>query len=240
MQPKNFTIKPNGFKEVRKRVLIRTIPILLIALSTGLSISYYNQSKKDGDSTVLYIVIPLLLVYGCISISRSLKKRKQIFESFTLTIDANSIWRDLKDTPSIHIFLTEIEQIHILPNRDLVIKTKEKANLIWVPSQVQDFEELKAMLSEIKPLEENDSIIKKQKWAWALAFASMALLAFVFISTNKIIVILCGIALIGYSIYVIEKARKSKHIDHKTKRGMLWYVVLMVAVIMKIAYVLVG
>ena len=76
----------------------------------------------------------------------------QIFESFTLSIDNNSIWRDLKNTPSIRLFRTEIEEINILPNRSITIKSKQKENLIWIPSQLEDLEELKCILSEIKPL----------------------------------------------------------------------------------------
>ena len=236
METKQFKVKPNGFKEVRNKVLLKLVPLFLIAITIGFAISYFNMKQKDGDLTSTFIALPILLIYGTISIFRSLKRRKQIFESFTLSIDNNSIWRDLKNTPSIHLFRTEIEEINILPNKSITIKSKQKENLIWIPSQLEDFEELKSILSEIKPLKKDASLPKKITRGWILIFLSLGVLAITFISTIKWLVTLAGIALLSFSIWLIRETRKSNNIDYKTKRSMLWYVVLMVAVIAKVIY----
>jgi hypothetical protein len=240
MQPKLYTIRPEGFNEVRNKILTKLIPLFILAISVGTYTSFSNLNFQDGDYTSLYIAIPVFLIYGLFSISRSLNRRKKMFESYSLSIDENSIWRDIKDTPSIHLYRSEVEQIQVLPNKVILIKTREKGNMIYVPAQVSNYDDLVNVLSEIKPLEQSDSILKKQRWSILASIAMLGFLVLTFTSSNKFIVTFSGVGLLILSILLLRKVKGNNNIDYKTKRGLNWYWFLMAVIILRVVFIWIG
>ena len=53
-----FKLRPDGFKEIKKQMLIRTTPIILIALIVGIVIGTVNSKDKVTEINVLPFVIP--------------------------------------------------------------------------------------------------------------------------------------------------------------------------------------
>ena len=47
-----FKIQQEGFKEIRKQMLIRTVPIMLVAVTAGILISSINSRKQAGDINI--------------------------------------------------------------------------------------------------------------------------------------------------------------------------------------------
>ena len=53
-----FKIRQDGFKEIRKALLIKAIPISLLAIFGGLAISYINTNGQQNIVNILPFVIP--------------------------------------------------------------------------------------------------------------------------------------------------------------------------------------
>jgi hypothetical protein len=85
-----FKIRQDGFKEIKKQLLIRTLPIMLIAVTVGIAISSMNSKDKAGDVNVLPIIIPLAAVSVGFGLYRGVNRQKSLFESYTLTIQITS------------------------------------------------------------------------------------------------------------------------------------------------------
>jgi len=240
MQPKLYTIRPGGFKEIRQKLLMRLIPLFLIVFFVVGYLNFSSLKYTEGDYTSIYFASAIFLFYGVFGISRTLNKRKKMFESYSLSIDANSIWRDIKDTPSIHLYRTEIEKIQVLPNKSLLIKSKEKENMICVPAQVSNYDDLVNILSEIKPIEPTGSLLKKQIWVLLATIGALGLIVLTFYHHNKYIVTVSGASLVILSIIFLKKIKANNNIDYKTKRGLNWYWVLMVVLVIRVIFIWLG
>lgn len=77
-----FKIKENGFDEIKKKTLYRTLPIVAIAAIGGLSISLFNSNGETVDMNVLLFLIPMILGTLAIGLFKGLNRQKQIFNSF--------------------------------------------------------------------------------------------------------------------------------------------------------------
>ena len=226
-----FKLKPEGFKELRNTMLKRAVPSLLIASAGGLAISHFNPNAPSGDVSVLPVVIPMLLGAAAFGLYRGIKRQKQIFDSYILTLHPDSISREQHNTPTISIAKTEVSEIIRNPDGGFTIKGNSAVNLIGVPAQVDEYEKLEKALSAIKEITIKTAEPVFQKFQSLGALVMVGLMAAVYISTNKLVVGICGPALLvlmGYSFFEIQR---SKNIDNKTKRIRWWLILIAMSVI---------
>ena len=62
MTMQQFKIRQEGFKEIRKNMLLPTIPLLLIVVTAGITLSIINSKGKANDVNVLPFLIPFALI----------------------------------------------------------------------------------------------------------------------------------------------------------------------------------
>src|ERR1700733_4431838 len=55
-----FKIRQDGIKDIKKQAVIRTLPVILIAVTVGIVISSINSKDNAADKNVLPVVIPLI------------------------------------------------------------------------------------------------------------------------------------------------------------------------------------
>ena len=230
-----FKIKEGSFKEIRNAMLAKAIPVSLLTVAGGLAISHFNTNVQQSEINVFPFVIPIVLGALAFGLYRGIKRQKEIYESYVLTIDDNGIKREQLNTPTIAISKADLTEVIVNPNRSITIKGNSSVNVILVPSQVDDYEKLVKALSEMRQISNRSSEPIFQKYRVLLSILTIALMAAVYISKNKIIVGVSGtvlLAILGYSIFEI---RRSKNVDLKTKREM-WLVILVVASIAGVMY----
>lgn len=230
-----FKIRQNGFKEIRKAMLIKAIPISLLAVIGGISISYFNTNVQQSEVNVYPFVIPLGLAALAFGLYRGVNRQKEIFDSYILTIDDNGITREQHNTPTITISKADISEIIKNSNRSITIKGDSKVNVISIPSQIDNYERLEKLLLEIKQISLKASEPFFQKFRGLLSVLTIGLMAAVYISKDKIIVGVCGTILLvvfGYSFFEVQR---SKNIDSKTKKS-IWWLLLVIASIICVMY----
>ncbi len=230
-----FKIKQDGFKEIRKVILIRTIPISLLTAFAALAISHFTENGQQSDVNVLPFVIPIILGAMALGLYRGIKRQKTIFESYILTIDNTCIKREQHNTPTITISNTDIREIIKTSNGSFTIKGTSNINMIGVPSQIDDYKKLEKSLAEIRKITIKNSEPFLQKFRGLLSILIIGLMAAVYISKDKIIVGLSGtvlLVILGYSFFEVQK---SKNIDSKTKNAR-WWLILVIASIIGVMY----
>jgi hypothetical protein len=212
-----FRNKPEGFKEVRKLILIRTIPITLIGMGTGLAVN--GSAVQNGIAFFLTLFI-LLLISLSIGLYIGIKRQKELFESYILSIDEVSITREQKNTPMIKLLKEEIKEIIKVKNGNFEIKGTKAGDLITVYAQIENYENLERKLNQIKSITIKSSHFFNEKLRTpAIAIFASLLMAIVYMASNKIIVGISGIVLTGSLIWSFFKTQRSKNIDIKTKQG---------------------
>lgn len=155
---KEFIIKENGFSEIRTSTLKLAIPtlILLAVLPMIIGLSIWSNGFTTNLKTVFFIV-PTLILILFLAIYTGMKRAKKQFESFKLIIDKDQIIRRQLyiKVKEISIPINEVKSITSNKKGGITIKGKSDSPLqiIFVPKQIESFEKLKRMLSEILPIE---------------------------------------------------------------------------------------
>ena len=189
-----FKIRQNGFKEIKNKMLVRIVPIMLIAVTGGIVISTTNSTGKTGEINTLPFVIPIMALALGSGIYRGVNRQKKLFDSYTLTITNNLITREQFNTPTISIYFTDIKEIVKHKNGGFIIKGKDARDLIVIPSQIDNYLQLEETLQEIQPIVTKESILFLQKYQWLAGLLTVGLMICVYTVNNKIIVALTGAA----------------------------------------------
>lgn len=235
-----FKIRQDGFKEIKKQMLIRTIPIMLVAVIVGIVISSINSKDETGDINVLPIVIPLVAVAVGYGIYRGVNRQKAIFESYSLTFTNNLITREQQNTPTISIYFNDVKEITKHKNGSLTIKGKDATDLIQIPAQIDNDYKLETILQDIQPIAFKDKVSFLEKYQSLSGLLTGGLMLCVYVVNNKIIVGIAGVTLLVWMIWSFIKIRRSKNVDNKTKKSMWWILIVLASVIAVMIFKLTG
>jgi hypothetical protein len=225
-----FKSKRDGFKEIRKKMLLRLIPTLLIAGAVGIMISTINSKQNGNDINVLPIIIPITAAALVFGIYRGVNRQKAIYESYTLTITDNLVTREQLNTPTISIYFNDIREIAKHKNGGFTIKGKETVDLIQVPVQIDDYLQLEKALQQIQAIVEKDKVSFIEKYQSLTGLVTAGLMLCVYTVHNKIIVALTGSTLVALMVWSFIKIRNSKNVDNKTKQSVWWIVLVLASV----------
>jgi hypothetical protein len=229
---KQFKIKENGFKEIRKQALIRTIPMILIAMIVGLVIFELNPNNKDSSDINVYpIVIPIILGALSFGLIKGLKRQKAIYDTYTLEIDDTGVTREQVNTPLIRLLFSDITKITKSNQGGLVITGKNLSHSIIIPAQIDDMTMIEAIIQENCNIRIGISIPLIQRLIIPLMIAVLGLMAITYISTNKILVSFSGTTLTAIMIWSFIKTQSNKNIDKKNKRSSYWIILVILSII---------
>lgn len=226
-----FTVNPNKFKEIKKQMLTRSIPTLLLVTIAVIAINYSNTTKQETDFTWLFIAIPLFGLVMTWGVRKGLKRQKLLLDSYILTVSNNSITREQANTPTISIYFNDITSIAKYKNGSIIIRSKDAADQIIVPAQIDHYEEFESLIAGINPVNTENSQPQLQKYTTLLSLVNVACMICVYVSNNNLLVGVTGTvctALTGWSFY---KAWMSKNLDSKTKRSLVWGLLALLSVI---------
>lgn len=226
-----FKIKPEGFKEIRKQMLVKTIPLAVIAVAVGLGVSYFNPNNQGDKVNVMPIVIPVAFGAVAFGLFRGVNRQKQLFQSYCLTISETGIVREQKNTPTISLSFSDINEILKNSNGSFTIKGRTALDVIGVPAQIDNYQHLETTLNQIRPLNIKTIEPTAQKLRVPLIFLTLGLFAIVYLVSNKIIVGISGTTLTGILIYSFIQIQRNKNIDSKTKRSSYWVILVLFSVI---------
>lgn len=226
---RTYKNKKDGFKEFQKKALMRSILVMGLALIFGLVISY--RTNDIGQINTLPFVILIGIGAGGLGIFKGLNRQKQLFESYLLTVDDDFIQRDQLNTPTVKINKSDVKEIIAGQNGSLTIKGQNKTDLIVVTNQIDDFADLEKYLLEIKEFSRPTEKSTIEKLSLPFVFLTLALMAIVYISTNKYFVLVSGAILTMFLTWSFYEIQTSKNVDSKTKKNSWWTILVILSVI---------
>jgi hypothetical protein len=213
----HFTIKPNGFTQIRKKSIGIMVAINSAILLFAVFLFYPNNPSPDSPNTLPYILIGVILIFS-FSTWNAMRRQRKIFESFRLIIGDDAIVREQLYTPTITIEKNDVRDIIRYATGQIRIDGGSKLNAIAIPSQIDNADVLSRLLSEIRPISEKTS----RSWIpYLILMSALAVIVLMFAGLTretKIISVFCGIALCIVMLYGFIVIQKSKNVDKRLKR----------------------
>lgn len=227
-----YKIKPNGFQEIQKKIIFRTVPMSLFAASVGIYIAKSNNSSiNENDFDVLPYAVPLIFVFLGYSLYKGIKRQRSLFESYKLTINDENIIREQLNTSSINLPINQISKISKLKDGTITIIGRNKSEMIIVPVQIEKYDEIESKLNAIIPLKVIEKEKLLEKYSSVTGLITIGLMVCVYTLTNKIIVGVSGSLLLGILLWSFIVLRKNKNLDEKTKKGVWWIIIVLISII---------
>lgn len=228
----HFKLSPEGFATVKKRSLIRFTIIFIIYASASLLI-VIQRGKIDDDTNFVVGALLLLglLVVFTFSFRRSKKQVKELYFSYTIIIDGATITRLQQNTHTVTIPYAGITSISKLANGKLVINGSNRGDVIYIPPALEGLEELEGILEGIQPISQKSKLPFVQQYNLFISLIVGALMICVYVVNNKIIVGVSGLIVSLVLIWGLYDMQHNKNIDKKTRRNMLWAIVVLFSVV---------
>jgi len=225
--------KPLDAAVLRRRVIVQRLPIFVISAIIGIGAVLMTSNNTHLGFLIYAVLLSFIFVVFVFNTIKAIRTEKEIYNSYSLTITENSLIRKKEGLATASISFNSIEQITETKQGYLVIKIQPKSVII-VPPTIERYQEVKALLNEIKPI---SLAPYKQvlKLIFLLPLFCMALMAGVYLSTNKVIVLICGIVLTMLLSWAFYKIKTNNAIDAKTKRS-LWSIPIVFLSIIAVVY----
>lgn len=236
----SFRIRPGGYKEIRKKLLFIMVPIFLVVMSIVCVTSVINIS---GTSKTIYhpvstydLILALtafVIPFGVAGfvIYRVLVRIKKMYESYELQISDNLIAREVFNTPTVSIYLKDVQEIVKRKNGTFIVRGSKNYDVFFIPKQIENYDQVETALEQIMPVTTKSKKNNLQIVQLILNFILIGLLICVNTVNNKIIVATAGILFLGIMIWNFIQTQKSKNVDYRTKRFRWFSLILAIAII---------
>ncbi|MFC4818535.1 MULTISPECIES: hypothetical protein [unclassified Flavobacterium] len=225
-----FKIDPDRYPEIHTKMRNQLLLIMGLSSCIALVILYINRDNQNDN--FLFYVLPLVVMgYTFInSITKNLKKQKEALLSYVLTVDADYVLREQKDTPAIRIPKSEIQEIIKYSNGSFVIKGTSTAQSIVVVTQIEKKELVAQLLAELHPLSEKKQLPFMERYGMRLSFLIMAMMLGVYACDDKAIVSICGAVLLVVNGYAFYQIQRNQNLSPKVRTASWLILVVMVSI----------
>ena len=232
-----FKISPDSFAQTRRKTLLTSVPLTLLAFFVGGFLP--NLIGKGGgnfDASFLLVMIPLMAGALGFVVWKGLKRQRQWLESYTLTVEAHDLVREQFDTPTLRIPKKDITHITKHANGNFAVKGSHETAELLIPAQIEHYADLERLLRETGPVTELTFVPASQKYALLLVVVQLGVFALHLISTNPVVVVTSGVAVIGMQLRSFFLIQRNKNIDNKTARWSYWVLFIILMVLLRIGY----
>ena len=222
---------PAGFATLRKRIIVKVIPLMLAGLIASLSISYFREKGGQTDLSQWLLVTIFLLVLVAYVIFKGIKRQREIYDSYLLTTGDDYLSRKQNGLSEITLLFSEITEITKDKYGNLLIKGQKAGQYIAVSAFLENYEEVNKLLQTVQPISQSNPKKILQKYPLLLPLIVVSSMIAVCLSNNKIIVAVSGIVFIVLMTFSFYKIRTSVLIDSRIKNKSLWILVVLVFII---------
>jgi FtsH-binding integral membrane protein len=153
---KTYRLRPELFEPEKVRLMRGFYSAFLMALIAALMLSIRSVSFSPGPQLVIALAFVTVAAFFTISIGfwsifRSLRLRKELWQSFELTLTENGITRRASDHNDFTVPRSEVAGFDETAGRGFFIKTTDRHHYIYVPAALEGYDELKGRLAEWRP-----------------------------------------------------------------------------------------
>jgi hypothetical protein len=103
-----FKIRPDSFNEIRKKLILKIVPLMLLAAAGGLVISSANQ---PAGPNIYPFLIPFLALALFAAVYHGINRQKALHDSYIFIFEDNFVKREQLNTPTIAIPFSDVVSI---------------------------------------------------------------------------------------------------------------------------------
>ncbi len=231
-----FKITQEGLTDIRKKGLMRSLPILGIIMMMMIWMFTDNSDGRAMDLNIVLIVIPVLLIFIAFSGYKAINRQMVLLKSYTLFISETSLKREQFNTPPIEIIYPEVTEITKAIGGGFIVKGKRTEDIILIPQQIEQPIELEQLLNNIKTV--NVKVTKSflEKYALLSPIITIGLMITFYTVENKIVFGTSGILLVVLLLWGLYKIQVGKNYDRKTKRFSWVSLIVIASIITSLIY----
>jgi hypothetical protein len=134
-----YRVRPESFKAFKKRLLLLNG---LVFLSVILGLVFIFPFRDKIGIIALFTVIVLVLIIAVFAINRTLKRMREVWPTYALTISDDFILKTQLHHSDIRICKKEIKKIRKTFSGEIVVKSGSWRNFIIIPRSLNGFEEV--------------------------------------------------------------------------------------------------
>lgn len=228
---KTYRFAPEAFETVRKRLtLVQTITF--VGVLTLLIATDFKSADREWLQGSLLSLLPHVLALTFVgalfffSFRRSLKKQRENWFAYELLVGEDFVIRRMPGLSEMEIRREEVVAIR-QDAQGLTLETSSKQRTLGVPSTLEEFDEVRARLSEwMTPTE-----VRRARWkhspslVYGVIIVELGLFIVFFLSTKSWPLVCSGAPLFGGLIWSVVLVQRSAQLAPKMKRTM-WIILL--------------
>ncbi len=233
MLKEEFKNNPERYPEFERDLLKMALPSMSFFL---LIFFVYDYLTSSGNiwSVSHFLPYTFIVVAMVIAVVFKFKKQKSQYLSYKLSINESDLIREQDGLPMLVIPKNEVREIIKNTSKSYTIKGQSYHNVIGIYAQIENKEHLESLLNSITPIKVLSQKPFLEKYKLLTIPVSMILFYSVFYSTNKFIVAVGGITLLGllgYSGYILTT---NKNLNKKIKWGLFAFIPVICSIIYNI------
>jgi hypothetical protein len=224
--PITYRVSPTASEHDTNRILVRSLSLtILIVIAVPFVMVYTGQFSGPRDLKFLlplYALLIPLIIWN--TIRRTRRMVRNAIETYELTIDGLQITRTQRECPTMVIPRSEVQRIAERTGQGFRIETSDYRKNIWVPKELEGYEEVKALMLSTTPAQASTT-----RYLLAITYgASLLMIAGFFIvmwSKQRMLVTTAGLVVLSLLIYsAVQLARYWPNLSRQMKRT-VWIIV---------------
>ena len=237
--PKTYRLSPTDAEQDTNRMLVRSLSLtILIVIAVPFVMVYTGQFSEPRDLKFLlpfYALLIPLIIWN--TIRRTRRMVSKAVETYELTIDELQVTRTQRECSTMVILRSEVQRIAERIGQGFRIETSDSRKNIWVPKELEGYEEVKALLLSTTPAQAST-----MRYPLAIVYgASLLMIAGFFIvmwSRQRMLVTAAGAAVLCFFVYYsVQIAQSWPNLSRQMKRAVWLIVFPILAVIGRIVAV---
>jgi len=218
-----YRLIPGAFTNQYRRLLPRSVLLMVVALGIGYAISARNSGPMSFTALLIFLAVALGAAgYG---MYRGFRRAKAAWLSYELTLSEDAVRRTTSDIPAIVLPAAAIRSITEDPQGNVAIRGPSANQTIFVPAGVENREELLTVLRAWRPVDRTSPRIPWAARNVLAGLVSIALFATTFMATDPRIVVPAGLITGVGLLWCVWYLRQSRHVDRKL-RGTIWFTLI--------------
>ncbi|HTJ12350.1 MAG TPA: hypothetical protein VL547_10015 [Dinghuibacter sp.] len=221
-----YKIGPEGLRDIRKRLIRRTITVYAIAYPITMVVLALTAFPSMADLPYLIGGAVACVIFAYISGNGLIRRQMDMYVSYTVVLSEILLTRESAVLPTIEIYLNEIRKIELLKNGAIIVRGRTRQECIGIPKQMEGFDELKRALEGIMPLTPTNVLIQARMLSLLYRFIFLgSFIYFVVTPYRGWLFYVTGLLALGLSTWSFIATQRSKHLSEAAKRRSLLYIV---------------
>jgi hypothetical protein len=227
---KTYRISEEKARAETPVALRRSVVMTVIALLTGCFIgarSIFLEGPTGRTWLLLAAIGVFVATMVLYKVSKTRRFMQNAYSSFEFEIDGDLLTKKQKNTPTVTLLRSQVTRIEEFQGKGFRICTADRYRNIWIPMELEGYEELKADLLS-SPID-----YRQQQRSWFLSYlyfvALILLLTITVLVANKYIAAGAAFLMSAWLLWAFFLSFKNPNLSSRGRRQVFFLLLIVVA-----------